>query len=81
MVMAKFTVIWRDDGDDFMTTVVELGDDRDPHSINNNEWADLACAAEYDDNEYAAEDTDEYLPSRDGYELITVIVGEPEYIY
>ena len=79
--MAQYTVIWRDNGDDYMVTTVELADDRDPHSVDNNEWADLAYAAECADNDWTAEDMAGYLPSNDGYDMISVIVGVPEYIY
>jgi hypothetical protein len=79
--MAQYTVIWRDNGDDFMVTTVELGDVIDARQMSTNEWADLAYAAECAANNIDPSENDEYLPSNDGYDLITVIVGVPEYIY
>ena len=78
--MAKFTVTWRDDGDDFMITTVELGDAIDSRQVSTNEWADLAHAAEcaangipLDESLFNAEDH--------GYDLISVIEGVPTFIY
>jgi hypothetical protein len=77
--MALYTVIWRDNGDDFMITTVELGDVIDPHQVSTNEWADLAHAAELKANGIPPEESE--FNSEDGYDLITVIKGVPEYIY
>jgi hypothetical protein len=79
--MKQYTVIWRDNGDDYMVTTVELGDVIDARQMSTNEWADLAYAAECKSNDWTEEDMEDYLPSRDGYDLISVIVGVPEYIY
>lgn len=78
--MAQFTVTWRDNGDDFMVTTVELADDRDPRSLNTNEWADLAHAAECAANGIPLEES-EFSAAEDGYDLISITVGVPEYIY
>lgn len=79
-MMNQFTVIWRDCGDDFMVTTVELEDSVDPKILSTNTWADMAWAAE---NTAAGIPEDEWgvAPSEDGYDLISVIVGVPEYIY
>lgn len=79
--MALYTVIWRDNGDDFMITTVELGDVIDARQMDTNEWADLAYETECKANGWTDEDMEGYLPSNDGYDLITVIAGVPEYIY
>jgi hypothetical protein len=78
--MAKFTVTWRDDGDDFMVTTVELADDVDPKQVSTNKWADLAWAAE---NTAAGIPQDEWgpKPSDTGYDMISVVVGVPEFVY
>lgn len=79
-MMNQFTVIWRDCGDDFMVTTVELEDSVDPKILSTNTWADMAWAAE---NTAAGIPEDEWgvAPSEAGYDLISVIVGVPEYIY
>ena len=78
--MAKFTVTWRDDGDDFMVTTVELGDVIDARQVSTNDWADLAHIAE---NRAAGIPEDEWgpKPSETGYDLISVVEGVPTFIY
>ena len=75
--MAKFTVIWRDDGDEFITTIVEIFVSPDLARFSRAEWVDLAYAVECGGEEVESE----YLPSRDGYDLIAVIAGEVDFIY
>jgi hypothetical protein len=77
--MAQYTVIWRDSGDDYMVTTVELGAVVDPRQVSNNEWAELAHAAELAAN--GIDPAESEFSAEDGYDLITVIVGVPEYIY
>jgi len=79
--MAKYTVIWRDCGDDFLVTTVELGDIIDPNQVSTNEWADMAHRIECEHSDWTEEEIEEYLPSRDGYDLISVIRGVPDFIY
>lgn len=76
--MSKFTVIWRDDGDKFITTMVEILAGRNPQDISRAEWVDLAYAVECG---WGGECESDYLPSLDGYELIAVIAGEVDFIY
>lgn len=76
--MQNYTVIWRDDGDDFMFTVVDT--DKDPLNITNNDWALWAAEIEYadwDESERLAALAElmEY-----GYELLAVVKGELEYV-
>jgi hypothetical protein len=78
--MAKYTVTWRDNGDYFMVTTVELADDRDPIAVSTNEWADLAHRAECIANGIPLDES-LFNAAEDGYELISVIVGEPEFVY
>lgn len=78
--MAKFTVTWRDNGDHFMVTTVELSDDRDPHTVDTNEWADLAHRAECDDNNIPLDES-MFNAEEDGYDMVSVIRGVPEFIY
>lgn len=79
--MKQFTVIWRDNGDDFMVTTVELEDSVNPKMLSTNTWADMAHEVERAATATEDDEDDDYLPSRDGYDLISVIVGVPEYIY
>ena len=78
--MAQFTVIWRDNGDDFMVTTVELEDTVNPDMLSTNTWADMAWAAE---QTAAGMPEDEWgvAPSEAGYDMISVIRGVPEFIY
>ncbi len=78
--MAQYTVTWRDNGDDFMVTTVELGDVIDPRQVDTNEWADMAWAAE---NTAAGIPRDEWgdRPSETGYDMISVVRGVPDFIY
>ena len=78
--MAKFTVTWRDDGDDFMITTVELGDAIDPRQVSTNEWADLANAAECAANGIPLDESG-FVAADHGYDLISVIEGVPTFIY
>jgi hypothetical protein len=75
----KYTVVWRDDGDDYMFTPVDIGV-LDPLQLSAIEWA-LAAAdveyAEFDESEQTAAKAD----LLDGFELLAVFAGEPEYVY
>ena len=78
--LTQFTVTWRDMGDDFMVTTVELEESVNPYMLSANTWADMAWTAE---NTAAGIPEDEWgvAPSEDGYELISVVRGSPEFIY
>ena len=78
--MAQFTVTWRDNGDDFMVTTVELEESVNPRMLSTNDWADIAFETEQTD---AGIPEDEWgpRPSEDGYDLISVVRGVPEFIY
>jgi len=78
--MSQFTVTWRDNGNHFMVTTVELGDAIDPRQVSSNEWADLAHAAECAANNISPEDS-QFVAEEDGYDLISVIEGVPNFIY
>jgi hypothetical protein len=78
--MAKYTVIWRDNGDEFMVTTVEMADEVDPQQVDNNDWADLAHLAECNANGIPLDES-EFSAARDGYDLITVIKGVPDFVY
>jgi len=79
--LTQYTVTWRDDGDDYMVTTVEISEDINPHSLSTNEWADLASAVEHGNTVVTDDEEHSYLPSRDGYDLITVVAGVPDFIY
>jgi hypothetical protein len=76
--MQTYTVIWRDDGDDYMFTVVDMGI-LDPLQMTNLEWV-LEAA----DVEYVEWPEQEQIQAKadllDGFELLAVVKGELEYV-
>jgi hypothetical protein len=73
--MKSYTVIWRDDGDDFMITEVETA--VDPNHMTNADWVLLAGEVEY--AEWDEVDRVTALAILlDGYELLDVLVGHPQ---
>lgn len=76
--MSVYTVIWRDNGDDYMFTEVNLGI-LDPLQMSNIEW--VLEAAEI---EYADWDEQERIQAKaellDGFELLAVVRGELEHV-
>lgn len=73
--MNTYTVIWRDNGDDFMFTTVTTA--RDPVEISCTEWVLMAGEIEYE--EWSEEDRISALADLlDGYDLLDVLVGEPQ---
>lgn len=78
--MSKFTVIWKDNGDSFMVTTVTLRPTVDPLQLSTSEWADLAHAAECEANQIDPQES-QFNAAEDGYDLISVIEGEPYFIY
>ena len=79
--MAQFTVTWKDEGFDFMITTVNIEDDRDPNDVSADEWADLASKEEMAAQGYPWDEEDCALPSEEGYDLISVVRGVPDFIY
>lgn len=76
--MQKYTVIWRDNGDDFMITTVEVPVEQG-NSMSSQDFVMAAAEAEYysfEDKAEILEDIEEY-----GYDLIGVIVGEAVWVY
>ena len=76
--MATYTVIWRDQGDDFIITIVEHADD--PAGMDRSDWMRLAATVEYAgwDEQEAKEIIDTI--ENDGYDLIGVILGEAVWV-
>lgn len=73
--MNTYTVIWRDDGDDFMFTEVNTA--VDPAELTTTEWVMLAAEVEY--AEWGQEDRIAAMADLlDGYELLDVMVGTPQ---
>lgn len=75
--MQKYTVIWRDQGDDYIITVVEVPEEQGGN-MSNKEFMLAAAEIEYagfEDKDEALEDIEEY-----GYELLGVILGEPVWV-
>lgn len=73
-----YTVIWRDAGDDFMFTEVDLGI-LDPLQMSNLEWVLEAANVEY--GEWSeAEQTKAKADLLDGYDLLAVVVGSLQYV-
>jgi hypothetical protein len=66
-----YTVIWKDDGDDYMFTDVRVPKHIDPFSIDKDMWVDQAYRVEYGGDN---------LPSIAGYGFLAVVKGPLEYI-
>jgi hypothetical protein len=77
-MMQKYTVIWRDDGDDFMFTVVDT--DKDSLNITNDEWVQWAAEIEYADWDQAEQIAARADLLENGYDLLAVVKGELEYV-
>lgn len=76
--MQTYTVIWRDDGDDYMFTEVQTNDD--PADVPNIGWVQTAAAVEYADWEEIERIAAIGALLSDGYELLAVVKGELEYV-
>jgi hypothetical protein len=73
--MTTYTVIWRDNGDDFMFTEVTTA--VEPAELTTTDWVIMAGEVEYaqwDDVDRVAALAD----LLDGYELLDVLVGTPQ---
>jgi len=76
--MATYTVIWRDAGDDYMFTEVDLGI-LDPLQMSNLEWVLEAADVEY--SEWSeAEQIQAKADLLDGFELLAVVVGSLQHV-
>ncbi len=75
--MQKYTVIWRDQGDDYIITVVAVPEEQ-AGNMNSQDFVRLAAETEYED----FEDRNEILEDieENGYDLIGVILGEPVWV-
>jgi len=70
-----YTVIWRDNGDDFMLTTVRTA--VEPPELTSTDWVIMAGEVEY--AEWDAADRIAALADLlDGYELLDVLVGTPQ---
>lgn len=76
--MQTYTVIWRDDGDDYMFTEVQTNDD--PADVPNIGWVQTAAAVEYADWEEIERIAAIGALLSDGYDLLAVVKGELEYV-
>lgn len=76
--MQKYTVIWRDNGDDYMITTVEVPEEQGGN-MNSQEFVMAAAEVEYDGFEYKAEILEDI--EENGYDLIGVIFGEAVWVY
>lgn len=76
--MQTYTVIWRDNGDEFMFTEVQTIDD--PADVPNIGWVQTAAAVEY--AEWDEVDRIQAIADllTDGYDLLAVVKGELEYV-
>lgn len=76
--MTIYTVIWRDDGDDYMFTEVDLGI-LDPLQMSNLEWVLEAANIEY--SEWS--ETEQIQAKADlieHFELLAVVVGSLQHV-
>lgn len=76
--METYTVIWRDNGDDFMFTEVQITDD--PADVPNIGWVQTAAAIEYADWDEAERITAIADLITNGYDLLAVVKGKLEYV-
>jgi hypothetical protein len=73
----RYTVVWRDSGDDYMFTGVVT--DADPNELSTLEWIMLAAEVEYQD--WDQEDRIAAMAALlDGYDFLAVIDGVPRYV-
>lgn len=76
--MTTYTVIWRDNGDDFMFTEVDLGI-LDPLQMSNLEWVLEAADVEY--GEWTEpEKIQAKADLLEGSELLAVVVGSLQHV-
>lgn len=74
--MQTYTVIWRDDGDDFMFTEVQTSDD--PMDVPAIGWIQTAAAVEYADWDEADRIAAIADLLTDGFDLLDVVKGKLE---
>lgn len=73
----RYTVIWRDGGDDFMFT--EVTTVSDPAELATLDWVMLAAEVEYQDWD-ETERVAAMAALLDGYDFLAVIEGVPRYV-
>jgi hypothetical protein len=73
--MNIYTVIWRDNGDDFMFTQVSTASN--PVDLSNLDWVLMAGEVEYAEWD-VADRVAAMADLLDGYDLLDVLVGVPE---
>lgn len=76
--MQTYTVIWRDNGDDFMFTEVQTNDD--PVTVLNIDWVQRAAEVEYAEWDEASRIATIADLLMEGYDLLAVVKGELEYV-
>ena len=74
--MQTYTVIWRDNGDEFMITEVQTTDD--PADIPSIGWVQTAAAVEYADWDEADRIVAIADLLTDGFDLLDVVEGKLE---
>ena len=74
--MQTYTVIWRDNGDEFMITEVQTTDD--PADIPSIGWVQTAAAVEYADWDEADRIAAIADLLTDGFDLLDVVKGKLE---
>ena len=74
--MQTYTVIWRDQSDDYMFTEVETTDN--PAGLSALNWVQTAASIEYAD--YMPEELKDILDdlAENGYDLLDVVKGKLE---
>ncbi len=73
--MQTYTVIWRDQSDEYMFTEVETIDD--PMDLSSLNWVQTAASIEYAD--YPPEELRDILDDlENGYDLLDVVKGKME---
>lgn len=80
--MQNYTVIWRDNGDEFIITEFEA-DIEDDTNTSPDEWVTKAATQEAIVANYTQEQIDDEVSAllEQGYDLITVIRGKVDYVW
>lgn len=76
--MKTYTVIWRDEGDDYMFTEVNTSDN--PDDLSRLSWVQTAASVEYSD--YTPEELQEILDDLEfnGYDMLGVVEGSLTFV-
>lgn len=71
--MENVTIVWRDDGDEFIITDAEI-ECEDPGALSPDEWVSIAARVEGVESGWSPEEIEDYIDDliENGYDLILV---------